>query len=71
VIRILVSEEAFAAIERTLKAGTRVLANTDGPKGSRSIWVTKAIADALYALRRPGESINDTILRVARLETET
>jgi hypothetical protein len=37
-------------------------------KGERLIWVEPAVADKLKALRGPGESYSDVILRLVEVE---
>jgi hypothetical protein len=39
-------------------------------KGERMIWLERAAADKLNAMRGPGESYSDVILRVAAAEAE-
>jgi hypothetical protein len=37
-------------------------------KGERLVWVERSVVDKLSALRGPGESLSDVILRVAAAE---
>ena len=38
------------------------------PKGERLIWIDERQADKLGAMREPGESYSDVILRIAGME---
>jgi hypothetical protein len=38
-------------------------------KGERTIWLAPNVLDKLKALRGPGESYSDLILRLAKIET--
>ena len=64
-IRISISPAAFEAIAATLQLGSEPKLNT---KGERLIWLQAAALDRLRAMRRPGESYSDVILRLAHLE---
>jgi hypothetical protein len=39
-------------------------------RGERLIWLEDAVADRLRAMREPGESYSDVILRLVELETK-
>ena len=58
--------EAFAAIEATFAKGSKADARPDG-KGGYLIVLPHAVLDRLKALRAPGESYSDVILRLAAL----
>jgi hypothetical protein len=64
-IRIAITAEAFAAIERTLPFGTVAVEREASAKGEREIWLEPHILAKLKALRGPGESSRDVILRLA------
>jgi hypothetical protein len=60
---ISITAEAYVAINATLPM---MDAASSGPDGLISIWVDRAVVDRLRALRGPGESYSDVILRVAK-----
>jgi hypothetical protein len=64
-IRIAISPAAFEAIAATLPLGSVGYENAVNEKGERLIWVEARVVDKLAALRGPGESYSDVILRVA------
>jgi hypothetical protein len=39
--------------------------NATNERGERLIWLDRAMVDRLHAMRGPGESYSDVILRVA------
>jgi hypothetical protein len=65
VIRIAITDEAYAAIERTLPIGTVAFEPARALRGQRVIWLEPRIVDKLRALRGPGESYSDVIIRLA------
>jgi len=65
-IRIAISQAAFDAIARTLALGDVSVENKTNERGERLIWLDRAVVDRLRALRGPGESYSDVILRLAR-----
>jgi hypothetical protein len=64
-IRIDISEEAFEAVAKTLPVGTVIFEPKVTAKGERYIWLDDRMADRLAAMREPGESYSDVILRLA------
>jgi hypothetical protein len=64
-IRIAISQAAFDAIAKTLPSGSTGFENAVNEKGERLVWLDRAVVDRLRALRGPGESYSDVILRVA------
>jgi hypothetical protein len=60
---ISITAEAYVAINATLPM---MDAASSGPDGLISIWLDRAVVDRLRALRGPGESYSDVILRVAK-----
>jgi hypothetical protein len=40
-------------------------------QGDRTVWLEEAMADRLGAMRGPGESFSDAILRLAKATTQT
>jgi hypothetical protein len=63
-IRIAISAEAFEAIAQTPSFGS-VGYEVEAIEGQHYIWLDRAVVDRLGAMRGPGESYNDVILRLA------
>jgi hypothetical protein len=64
-IRITITAAAFDAIAATLPSNVGVEQNR-APNGYYFIWLDPRYVDRLRAMRGPGESYSDVILRVAR-----
>jgi hypothetical protein len=64
-IRIAISQAAFEAIAATLPFGSTSSENKTNERGERLIWLDHAVVARLRAVRGPGESYRDVILRVA------
>jgi hypothetical protein len=64
-IRIAISQAAFDAIAKTLALGSTGYENKTNEKGERLVWLDRSVVDRLRALRGPGESYSDVILRLA------
>jgi hypothetical protein len=64
VVRIAITEAAFDAIAKTLPLGSVGYENATNEKGERRIWLDRAVVDRLRAMRGPGESYSDVILRL-------
>jgi hypothetical protein len=58
----------FEAICATLPFGSVGYENEANDKGQRLIWLEDAMANRLGAMRGPGESYSDIILRIAAAE---
>jgi hypothetical protein len=69
VIRIAISAEAFDALASTLSLGSVGYENETSERGERLIWRDHAVLDRLKAMREPGESYSDAILRLAEETT--
>ncbi len=67
-IRIAITVEAFEAIVATLGLGSVGYAPQTNAKGERMIWIEDHWLSKLCAMRRPGESYSDVILRIVELE---
>jgi hypothetical protein len=65
VIRIAITVAAFEAIAATLPLGSVSYENKVNEKGERLIWLDPRVVDRLRAMRGPGESYSDVILRLA------
>jgi hypothetical protein len=64
-IRIAITPAAYPVIAATLAFGTVAVEPERGPDGSVHIWLDPGVLAKLKALRGPGESYSDVILRVA------
>ena len=64
-IRIAISQEAFGAIASTLPLGSLGYENRINEQGERHVWLERTVADRFRAMRGPGESYSDVILRIA------
>ena len=65
-IRISITAAPFDAVAATLPLGLAGVEREADAKGERHIWLEPRVLDRLKALRGPGESYSDVILRVAR-----
>jgi hypothetical protein len=65
VIRLTITKAAYNAIIATLPIGTVALEPKLDRRGGYLVWVERQWADKLDAMRRPGESYSDVILRLA------
>ena len=63
-IRIAINPAAFAAIAATLPGSVGVEPQR-APNGDYFIWLDPAVVNRLAALRGPGESYSDVIIRLA------
>ena len=66
-IRIAITEAAFEAIAQTLPLGSVGYENVVNERGERLIWLEPNVVDRLRAMRGPGESYSDVILRLIEL----
>ena len=64
-IRIGITAAAFEAITGTLPLGSVGYENATNENGERLIWLDHAAVARLRAMRGPGESYSDVILRLA------
>jgi hypothetical protein len=67
-IRIAVTPAAFEAIAATLPLGSVGYEPQTNAKGERMIWLEASVVDRLMAMRGPGESYSDVILRLVEIE---
>jgi hypothetical protein len=65
-IRITITLAAFEAIAATMPLGSVAYEREPDAKGERWIWLEPRFVDRLRALRGPGESCSDVILRLAK-----
>ena len=68
-IRIAITEAAFDAIAATLPLGS-VGFEVEAIEGERYVWLDPAVVNRLRAMRGPGESYSDVILRLAAQEAQ-
>jgi hypothetical protein len=64
-IRIAITPAAYAAIGATLALGTVAVEPERAQDGSVHIWLDPGVLAKLKALRGPGESYSDVILRLS------
>jgi hypothetical protein len=64
-IRIAISQAAFEAIAATLPLGSVGYENEINKNVERLIWLDHAVVARLRAIRGPGESTSEVILRLA------
>jgi hypothetical protein len=69
VVRIAVTAETFDAIAATLPLGNVGYEAELNEKGERQIWIERPWLNKLDAMRGPGDSYSDVILRLVALET--
>ena len=62
------AKAVFEVIARTLPLGSVGFENKVNERGERWIWLDKPVVDRLRAMRGPGESYSDVILRLAEEE---
>jgi hypothetical protein len=67
-IRIAITPAAFEAIAAALVLGTVAVEPERDQDGGVHIWLDPGVVAKLKALRGPGESYSDVILRVAKGE---
>jgi hypothetical protein len=68
VIKIAITDAAYEAIRDTLPVASVGFEPEPDAKGDRSIWLERRALDKLSALRGPGDSYSDVILRIAGRE---
>jgi hypothetical protein len=65
-IRIAITPAAFEAIAATLPLGSVGYEKATNEKSERLIWLEPNVVDRLKAMRGPGESYSDVIMRLAK-----
>jgi hypothetical protein len=68
VIKIAITTTAFEAIAATLPLGSVAYEPDLNAKGERLVWLAPAVVDRLTAMRGPGESYSDVIMRLVGME---
>jgi hypothetical protein len=66
-VRIAITETAFAAISSTLPIGSVAYEPLLNERGERFVWLEPPVIDRLTAMRQPGESYSDVILRLIEM----
>ena len=64
-VRIAISDVAFCSLVSTLPLGSGAYEAEIDPGGDRLIWLPLRVVDRLSALRGPGDSFSDVILKLA------
>lgn len=67
-IRVSISPAAFEALAATRPLGSAGYERELNAQGERQIWIEAAVVDRLSAMRLPGESYSDVILRLVEIE---
>jgi hypothetical protein len=67
-IAITITGNAYAAIASTLPSGPPIEREISLDREDYRIWLPRAFVERLRALRSPGESFSDVILRLAEDE---
>jgi hypothetical protein len=67
-IGIAISVAAYDAICATLPLGSVAVEAEPNERGVRTVWLEEVWVDRLGAMRRPGESCSDAILRMVETE---
>jgi hypothetical protein len=65
-MRTSISAAAFEAIAATMPLGSSGFESEPDAAGERQIWLEPRFVDRLRAMRGPGVSYSDMILRVAK-----
>jgi hypothetical protein len=69
-VRISISQAAFDAIASTLPLGSVGYENEVNECGERLIWLGPDVVNRLRAMRGPGESYSDVILRLIEVDAQ-
>ena len=64
-IRIAITQAAYDAICATLPFGSVGDENAANERGERHLWLDPTVLNRLRAMRGPGESFSDVILKLA------
>jgi hypothetical protein len=69
-IRIAITTAAFDAIAATLPLGSISFERHPADDGQLLVWLEPHVVNKLRAVRRPGESYSDVILRLVAAEAK-
>ena len=67
-VRIALTQAAFDAISATLPLCSVGYENETNERGERLIWLDHAVVNRLRAMRGPGESYSDVILKLVEAD---
>jgi hypothetical protein len=67
-VRIAITNAASEAISATLPLGSVAVEPYFNEKGERVVWLEEVWVDRLGAMRGPGETYSDVILRMTTME---
>jgi hypothetical protein len=70
-IRVAVSPRAYRAIKGTLPEGSFVYPPERNARGQYLLMLTEAEAHRLSAIRQPGESVSEAVIRLAKAVSAT
>jgi len=62
--RIIATTARRCAMRASLPVGSVAVESEANERGEHTVWLEDAIADRLAAMRGPGESYSDVILRI-------
>jgi hypothetical protein len=63
-VRIAITQAAYGAISATLPLGSVAVEPEANERGERAVWLEEVWVDRLGAMRGPGESYSDAIMRL-------
>jgi hypothetical protein len=67
-IRITISAAAYEAISATLPLGSVAVEPEASERGERTVWLEEVWVNRLVAMRGPGESYSNAILKLVEME---
>ncbi len=67
-IKIAITEAAFAAISSTLPLGSVAFEPELNAKGERLVWLDSGVVNRLTAMRGPRESYSEVVFRLVEAE---
>ena len=68
-VRIAITPATFKAIAATLPLGSVGYENAVNERGERYVWLPPNVVERLRAMRGPGESYSDVIMRLSKQRT--
>jgi hypothetical protein len=70
-IKIAITRAAFNALAASLPLGSMNFENEVSENDEIHVWRARSVVDRLKAMRGPGESYSDVILRLVELEGQS
>jgi hypothetical protein len=67
-IKIAITQAAFDAICATLPLGSVNYENETNERSERLVWLDHGVVNRLRAMRGPGESFSDVVIRLVESE---